>query len=65
MVSIKNATPDRVSRVEEAKAVMRLATRVGRMVDSLASVRSVEVDDSVLIAEPKSATPSALEPSIF
>ena len=53
MVSIKNVTPDRVSRVEEARAVMRLATRVGRMVDSLASEGSVEVDDSVLIADYK------------
>jgi hypothetical protein len=54
-----------VSRVDEARAVMRLATRVGRMVDSLASVRAVEVDDLVWIAESDPASSSEREISMF
>lgn len=57
MVSIKKATTDSESRVEEARAVIRLAIRVGRMVELLASVSAEVVTSAGMIAvsEPASS----------
>lgn len=57
MVSIKKATTESESRVEEARAVIRLAIRVGRIVELLASMSAEVVTSAGMIAvsEPASS----------
>ena len=57
MVSMKNATTDSESRVEEARAVIRLAIRVGRMVELLARVSAEVVPSTgtIAVSEPASS----------
>ena len=57
MVSIKKATTDSESRVEEARAVIRLAIRVGRMVELFTRVSAEVVTSAGMIAvsEPASS----------